>query len=433
MLVFGGVVDQEQHHHRMDSVFYNDLMALDIERRKWLPLRVKDKISNKTGGSRRRRRRDNDSDSNNREDLNDADEHKEEVDSSDSDLEEDEASGDEEQKIGWDLDMLRSNMFAFVDGDGNIVYEKIYDEHEEEKEDKVEDEEVKEEEKDDNDDDEEKEEEKVEGGNVHTSNPKQSFLQNREASVKSHADPKRVTSSSVMILDETTNTPEAVQRTEPLPRINASTLVQGHRLYLLGGILEVGDREVTLDDMWTLDLRKRDKWECLWQGTMHRQVWRGAIHDDDDSYISTGKEDGSDDEDDDEGDFSEEENGVDNSKKSSKQKRACWRQEVAELNEKYGLDDVNRTPNSGESLADFYSRSSEYWNAQAAGEIEGTTREFSNKELKRKGFSLAKKRYEELEPVFGRLAALGIGEKRNNNHDLVSKEKKKDKKKSSKR
>ena len=26
---------------------------------------------------------------------------------------------------GWDIDMLRSNMFAFIDGNGNIVYEKL--------------------------------------------------------------------------------------------------------------------------------------------------------------------------------------------------------------------------------------------------------------------------------------------------------------------
>ena len=235
-----------------------------------------------------------------------------------------------------------------------------------------------------------------------------------------------------MVLNETTNTPEAVQRTEPLPRINAATLIHGHVLYMLGGILEVGDREVTLDDMWSLDLRKRDKWECLWQGTMHKQVWRGAIHDDDDSYISTGKEDGSDDESDDEDDFSEDEDDGDDTaklKKSSKQKRAGLRQEVAELNEKYGLDDLNRTPNSGETLADFYSRTSEFWNAQAASEVGDS--ELSNKELKRKGFSLAKERYDELEPVLSRLADLGIGENQNRDHDRDPKEKKKEKKKKS--
>jgi hypothetical protein len=321
-------------------------------------------------------------------------------------------------------------MFAFVDGEGKIVYEKICDEDDEENNDKDEEneeEEKMEEEEKDETEEEEKEEEKM------AEEEKEENLK-QPVSMKSQSDPRKITSSSVMVLNETTNTPEAVQRTEPLPRINAATLVHGHVLYVLGGILEVGDREVTLDDMWSLDLRKRDKWECLWKGTMHKQVWRGAIHDDDDSYISTGKEDGSDDESDDEDDFSEDEDeDTAKLKKSSKQKRAGLRHEVAELNEKYGLDDLNRTPNSGETLADFYSRTSDYWNAEAAVEVEGTSDELSKKELKRKGFSLAKERYDDLEPVLSRLADLGIGENQNRDRNRDPKEKKEKKKKSSKR
>lgn len=54
MLVFGGVVDQELHHHKVDSIFYNDLMAMDIDRRKWFPLRIKDKSGSEHGGNRQR-------------------------------------------------------------------------------------------------------------------------------------------------------------------------------------------------------------------------------------------------------------------------------------------------------------------------------------------------------------------------------------------
>lgn len=50
-------------------------------------------------------------------------------------------------------------------------------------------------------------------------------------------------------------------------------------------MLEVGDREVTLDDCWSIDLNKREKWTCISPGQMHRQVWKGV--DDDDSYISS--------------------------------------------------------------------------------------------------------------------------------------------------
>ena len=212
---------------------------------------------------------------------------------------------------------------------------------------------------------------------------------------------KKITKSSVMVLDAETNTPQAVERTEPLPRMNPSLLVNGHMMYVLGGILEVGDREVTLDDFWAVDLRKREKWECIWKGTMHTQVWRGAIHDDDDSYISTGKEDNSD-YDDDYGSSDEEalevvgEESPQEKKSKRKSKRSGIREEIAELNETYELSDSNRTPNTGESLADFYSRTSGFWNDKAAEDVAMTNKQLSNKELKREGFKLAKDRFDEL-------------------------------------
>ncbi|OEU22699.1 hypothetical protein FRACYDRAFT_205433 [Fragilariopsis cylindrus CCMP1102] len=377
MVVFGGVVDHEELNHKVDSVFYNDLMVMDIERRKWFPLRIKKTGDGAPGGAsenrRRRRKNDGDDEVGNDEEVNKerSDELstvEEDDDSSSSDLEEEiaEDENNETQKnSGWDLSMLRSNMFAFVISDS-----------------------------------------------------------------------KKIIASSVMALNETTNVPEAVQRQDPLPRINAATIVHGNMMYMLGGILEVGDREITLDDMWALDLRKRDQWECLWQGTMHKQVWRGAVHDDDDSYISTGVEDDSDEE-----DFLSDENGeydeaTDLDRKKSK--RAGLRHEVTDLNEKYDLGDQNRTPANGESLADFYSRTSDYWNKIAAELIVGVDSELTNKELKRQGFICAKERYEELSPVLDRLAELGIGDVgvedgKRKSKDAKKKDKKEKKKKSSKR
>jgi hypothetical protein len=168
---------------------------------------------------------------------------------------------------------------------------------------------------------------------------------------------------------------------------------------------------------------------------MHKQVWRGAVHDDDDSYISTGKEDDSDEddvEDDELSDDEDDEDGVAKPQKSSKSKRTGLRQEVAELNEKYGLRDDIRTPRSGEALADFYSRTSDYWNSRAADQVSGTEVELSNKELKRQGFILAKERYEELEPVLSRLAELSIAETGNTGNEAGSKDKKKEKEKKKK-
>jgi hypothetical protein len=430
MLVFGGVVDSEQQHHKVDSVFYNSLMALDIERRKWFPIRVKEKTS---GGGRRRRRKDSSDDERNDEndeaDVQNADES-----SNSDDLEEDGVDPGEEEKTGWDLDMLRANMFAFVDGDGNIVYERIEEEDEEEKQDERAD--ACQEEKADEEKEEAKEEEIEINEGLDEGENKQNEKPSTMGNLLSGAvkpNPK-ITSSSVMLLNPETNIPEAIQRKDPLPRINASLLAVGHILYLYGGILEVGDREVTLDDMWCVDLRKRENWECLWQGTMHKQVWRGAVFDDDDSYISTGKEDGSDDDNDDS--ESEEETKIEigndeaDAKDSKKSRKTGLRQEVAGLNEKYNLDDANRTPVDGESLADFYSRTSKYWNNLAMEAHTGADAELSNKELKREGFKLAQTRFDELKPVLERLGELSLASVEKPD---VTRELKKKSKRSSKR
>ena len=64
-------------------------------------------------------------------------------------------------------------------------------------------------------------------------------------------------------------------RTEPSPRINPSLIVRGNTLYLYGGVTELGDIEVTLDDCWSIDLSKRDMWKKVLGGTMHTLVWKG--------------------------------------------------------------------------------------------------------------------------------------------------------------
>jgi N-acetylneuraminic acid mutarotase len=121
MLVFGGVVDAEQQHHKVDSVFYNSLMALDIERRKWFPLRVKEKATN-SGGRRRRKPKTGDDGGEEEEQAENPSEETNQDDSSTSNFDEEEIDPDavDDERSGWDIDMLRHNMFAFVDGEGNI-------------------------------------------------------------------------------------------------------------------------------------------------------------------------------------------------------------------------------------------------------------------------------------------------------------------------
>jgi hypothetical protein len=69
-------------------------------------------------------------------------------------------------------------------------------------------------------------------------------------------------------------------RRDPSPRINPCLMVRGNSLFIYGGVVEVGDVEVTLDDCWALDLNKRDRWRLVLPGSMDSLVWKGEVEDD---------------------------------------------------------------------------------------------------------------------------------------------------------
>ncbi|KAL0155751.1 hypothetical protein M9458_050014, partial [Cirrhinus mrigala] len=50
---------------------------------------------------------------------------------------------------------------------------------------------------------------------------------------------------------------------EPCPRSSAMATVKHGKLYLYGGMFEVGDRQFTLADLYSLDLHKMDQWDVL--------------------------------------------------------------------------------------------------------------------------------------------------------------------------
>ena len=53
----------------------------------------------------------------------------------------------------------------------------------------------------------------------------------------------------------------------PCPRNKGSLVVIQNVLYLYGGTFEERDREVTLDDLWCINLNKLDGWTSLQKGT----------------------------------------------------------------------------------------------------------------------------------------------------------------------
>mmetsp|Transcript_4365 Transcript_4365/g.11848 ORF Transcript_4365/g.11848 Transcript_4365/m.11848 type:complete len:564 (-) Transcript_4365:268-1959(-) len=55
---------------------------------------------------------------------------------------------------------------------------------------------------------------------------------------------------------------------KPKARIAAQACVVGNVLWLFGGTIEIGDKEVTLDDIWSLDLNKLDGWNLVKENTV---------------------------------------------------------------------------------------------------------------------------------------------------------------------
>ncbi|KAI3680741.1 hypothetical protein L6452_35516 [Arctium lappa] len=119
---------------------------------------------------------------------------------------------------------------------------------------------------------------------------------------------------------------------KPYGRINSSMVVGRDTLYIYRGMMEIRDQEITLDDLYALNLNKLDEWKCLIPAT------NGGVLGDAVAIIEgEGK------------------------KLRRKEKKARIEQIRASL----GLSDSQRTPMPGEALKDFYKRTNDYWQMAA--------------------------------------------------------------------
>jgi len=189
----------------------------------------------------------------------------------------------------------------------------------------------------------------------------------------------------------------------PCPRINPAIIVRGNTVYVYGGVTELGDVEVTLDDCWSLDLNKRDVWKNVLPGSMSRLVWRGETDDVGTETTASGSESGSENDgndDDSDSSGSDDEEQEDCAKTSISKSRAPRdrgggvRAELDSIRAQLGEIDEMTTPHSGESQRDFYARTTVHWSAMAAkrwteqADISGREA-MSEKDLKREAFMMA--------------------------------------------
>ncbi|KAJ4906051.1 Galactose oxidase/kelch repeat superfamily protein [Raphanus sativus] len=163
---------------------------------------------------------------------------------------------------------------------------------------------------------------------------------------------------------------------KPCGRINSCMVVGKDTLYIYGGMMEIKDKEITLDDLYSLNLSKLDEWKCIIPAMdVDGSVKVGEV-------VAMIKGEGK--------------------ALRRKEKRARIEQIRANL----GLSDSQRTPAPGETLKDFYKRTNMYWQMAAYEHTQHT-----GKELRKDGFDLAETRYLELKPVLDELAILEAEQK----------------------
>ncbi|XP_073295594.1 uncharacterized protein [Primulina huaijiensis] len=210
--------------------------------------------------------------------------------------------------------------------------------------------------------------------------------------------------------------PEIVK---PCGRINSCTVVGKDTLYIYGGMMEIRDQEITLDDLYMLNLSKLDEWKCIIQAS--ESEWVEASDDEDVEDDSEMEE--SESENDDVEESSDEEDTIEGTNGASVSlqmgdavamikgegkniRRKDKRVRIEQIRASLGLSDSQRTPMPGESLKDFYKRTNMYWQMAAYEHTQHT-----GKELRKDGFDLAESRYKELKPILDELAILEAEQK----------------------
>eukprot|EP00595_Chromulina_sp_UTEXLB2642_P001484 CAMPEP_0196765108 /NCGR_PEP_ID=MMETSP1095-20130614/7610_1 /TAXON_ID=96789 ORGANISM="Chromulina nebulosa, Strain UTEXLB2642" /NCGR_SAMPLE_ID=MMETSP1095 /ASSEMBLY_ACC=CAM_ASM_000446 /LENGTH=757 /DNA_ID=CAMNT_0042122529 /DNA_START=202 /DNA_END=2472 /DNA_ORIENTATION=+ len=230
-------------------------------------------------------------------------------------------------------------------------------------------------------------------------------------------------------------------RRDPCPRINSCLVIRGNTLLVYGGVMELGDVEVTLDDCWSLDLNKRDHWKQVLPGTMKSMEWKGDEIDNDTEGTQSISDDDEEDDEESGSDQSDSESDIEididinnmksesislsksttnrsntlTSSKNSTKGPVNIKQEMEILRDQLNTTVIEETPSNGETLRQFYSRTTEYWsqlvitnwqNKQSTNSIISKDDIMSEKDIKREGFKLAELRYNELLPMLSRLNEL---------------------------
>ncbi|KAH1074677.1 hypothetical protein J1N35_027005 [Gossypium stocksii] len=347
-MLFGGVVDMEMEGDVMMSLFLNELYGFQLDNHRWYPLELRKEKSTKVKSRKDSKQETPGSGYNDKVNI---EAETSGIDDKDQIMEYDEEAADEESNIDEMSEHIVANMTI-----------------------------------------------------------------DDERSIKSASKPQQTKSKSKFNVQDSVS-PEVVK---PCGRINSCMVVGKDTLYIYGGMMEVKDREITLDDLYSLNLSKLDEWKCIIPASESEWVEASEDDEDEDDDDDDSEDEGESGSDDEETDDDDEAKGTNDGTKSVQMgdavalirgegknlRRKEKRVRIEQIRANLGLSDSQRTPTPGESLRDFYRRTSLYWQMAAHEHTQHT-----GKELRKDGFDLAEARYRELKPLLDELAILEAEQK----------------------
>ncbi|KAF3793696.1 Kelch domain-containing protein 4 [Nymphaea thermarum] len=220
------------------------------------------------------------------------------------------------------------------------------------------------------------------------------------------------------------NTTITQETLKPCGRINACLAVAKDTLYLYGGMMEIRDREITLNDLYALDLAKLDEWKCIIPAS--ESQWVDISEDEDvEDTDSEESESGSDSDESESSDQVEDTNlGIEAAVailtgKGVTLRRKERRARIDQIRANLGLSESQRTP-----MVSLLSKNFLPFTLMIV--FHNTL----NTELRKDGFDLAEARYRELQPILVELARLEAEQKAEEEEDAAASLRKKGKAKS---
>ncbi|XP_060595724.1 kelch domain-containing protein 4-like [Ruditapes philippinarum] len=239
---FGGVFDEEDNDDELKGKFYNTLYFLELDKGKWFEGEMRGKKL--TEKKKRRRKKDEDSAGAGVDDVDDNDE-------TDDDDDDDDNSDDNEQEMDVADTDIEKMSINFETDDNNKSSE-------------------------------------TNGGakpDMDIDSASGSTQGASSVTMETESENTMETEESVFKLtvgpqsslsDETCDkvkTTEPVNVFTPSARMNTLLVVKNGLLFLYGGIYEVGDKQYTLSDMYSLDINKMEEWTILIESDLKNQVW----------------------------------------------------------------------------------------------------------------------------------------------------------------